>query len=209
MGFSPWGFPLTPPGCRLEVDESYPQGLVAPSLFPGQRSCPSPWVFLLALLCQPPLSALDSCYLEQHKAPSSMDAVAGALGTSERKSGGEASGNAASPLVNAPFWARPGGQDSSGHHVAFWEVSPSARPGGWRGASQSPLISDLWAPGTGPQSSAWGMEVGEAGVRTGAGGPRAPAKPSALTPHGPPFPRECPELVPGSAAPGHTGRRGN
>lgn len=45
----------------------------------GFSSSPS-WV---CPVCQAPFSALDSYYLEQHRAPSSMDAVAGALRTSE------------------------------------------------------------------------------------------------------------------------------
>lgn len=45
----------------------------------GVSSSPS-WV---CPVCQVPLKALDSYYLDQYRAPSSLDAVAGALGTSE------------------------------------------------------------------------------------------------------------------------------
>lgn len=60
--------------------------------------------------------------------------------------------------------ARQGGQDSSGHRPAFWEVSPSARPRGYEEGSFCPQFPSFlaWASGAGPQSSAWGPEVGAA-----------------------------------------------
>lgn len=123
------------------------------------------------------------------------------------KSGGEASGNAASHLSTPRL-----GPGRAARTVAAttWLSGRSSLQHGLGDGERSFLESPyFWASGTGPQSSARGTEVGEAGERAAAGVPRVPAKPSALTPHGPPFPRACSGLVPGSGAPGHMGRREN
>lgn len=129
-----WGLPLTPPGQRSEVDEPRLRDGQPPLLLPGQRSCQPHGLFFwpfLGGLHAGPRAHLDGGGLEPHRALSTvLDTVPAALGTSERESDGEASGSAGSALVNTPSRARPGGQDSSGPHVALWEVSPSAWPWG-------------------------------------------------------------------------------
>ena len=67
-----------------------------------------------------------------------LDTVGGALGTSENQVEKQ---RETQPLHSCQhcLGAGQGGQDGSGHSVAFWEVSPSARPRGPGGVLLSPL----------------------------------------------------------------------
>lgn len=162
----------------------------------GFSSGPS-WVVLRAgrrahLLTAVDLNSTGPCPL--------LNTVATALGTSERKSDGEASGNVGSPLVNTSSRARPGGQDSSGHHVAFWEVSPSAWP--WGPGEECLRVPSFLV--SGPQ---------EQTLRALPGGRRWHGNRgwglSALAPEGP-FPPQCVlRAGPGGRGPWPRGTRGS
>lgn len=174
-----WGLPLTPPGRRSEVDEPRLRDGQPPLLLPGQRSCQPHglffWPFLGGLHARP-RAHLDGGGLEPHRALSTvLDTVPAALGTSERESDGEASGSAGSALVNTPSRARPGGQDSSGPHVALWEVSPSAWP--WGPGEECLRVPSFLV--SGPQEQTLGALPGGWRRREKGLGP------SALAPEGP------------------------
>lgn len=170
------GAASNPTGVRVGSG-GYPPGLA----FPAWAAGPAPGLARpVHPACRASLLALDSCYLGQHRAPCTLPGRCGwdPRGPRRKSPGGDASGDAASPLVSALSRARPGSQDSSGGHpMAFWEVSPSVLPGGRR--EELPRVPLF----LGPWSLAPGMEVGEAGVRARA----------ALVPHGPSFPGECSE----------------
>lgn len=81
-----------------------------------------------------PGSALDGGTLISTGAcPRVLDAARGlCLGMSERRSGARPVDKQRLHSCQRSASARRGGQDSSGHHVAFWEASPSTWPGGRR-----------------------------------------------------------------------------
>lgn len=110
-GVSPWGL-LTALGPRKEVDESYSQGLA--------------WVLMAITLDSP-----GQC-------PFLLDTVGGALRTSESQVEKQWETQHLHSCQHC-LGAGQGGQDSSGHSVAFWEVSPSTRPRGPGGVLLSPL----------------------------------------------------------------------
>lgn len=171
-----------------------PEMGTAPSPPPRSEVVPAPRAFLLALPGGPsrraPCSPLGGDGPEQPGALTSvLDTAAAALGTSGRKSEGEASGNVGSPPLSAP---RPGpGRAARTVAVTTWLSGRSARQhglGARGGVSSRPRVSALWASGADAQSPARGAEL--------------PLPPKALF-----VPSACSELAPGDGARGHVGRR--
>lgn len=112
---------------------------------------------------------MDAALTSAGPCPRFLDAVVGALGTPERKSGGEASGKAASPFLST-LRLRPG-RAARTVAATTWLSGRSARQRGLGDEERSfleSLMSGLWASGAGPRVPPDGG-VGEAGVEPGLG----------------------------------------